>query len=91
MAKMKVTVDGRTIMDADPKYIGKPPPELTPDQLRKGGAKLKPSQIALATVFSMYAMQGQVTGMANFDFAQEDWTLVVKTIDGVRHIDITTE
>lgn len=90
MAHLKVVVDGKTIMDADPKYVGKPPEELAPEKIRAAGKKLKPSQVALATVFSIYAMQGQVSGMANFDFAQEDWTLTVKNIDGVRHIDIVT-
>ncbi|GAA2436087.1 hypothetical protein [Mycolicibacterium llatzerense] len=90
MAQLKVVVDGKTILDGDPKYVGKPPEELAPDKIRAAGKKLKPSQVALATVFSIYAMQGQVTGAVNFDFAQEDWTLTVKNIDGVRHIDIVT-
>jgi len=91
MPRMKVTIDGRTILDGNPTHIGKPPPELTPDQLRRGGTKLKPSQIALATVFSMYAMQGQVTGMASFDFDDSDWTLTVHNVDGVICITSTTE
>lgn len=90
MAHMKVTIDGRTILDGDPKYVGKPPEELAPDKIRAAGKKLKPSQVALAQVFAMYAMQGQVTGMVTFDFDNADWTLSVKMIDGVRHIDIVT-
>lgn len=91
MAHLRVTVDGKTILDGNPRYIGKPPPELTPDQLRRGGTKLKPGQVALAQVFAMYAMQGEVKGAMTFDFDDSDWTLTVHNADGVRHIDIVTE
>lgn len=90
MAHMKVTIDGRTIIDADPKYVGKPPEELQPEQIRKAGKKFKPWQLALASVFSVHAMKGQVSTMVNIDFSEEDWTMTSKMVDGVRHLDITT-
>ncbi len=90
MAKMLITVDGRTILDGDPKYVGKPPEELAPEKIRAAGKKLKPAQVALAQVFAMYAMQGQITGAISFDFDNADWALSVKMVDGVRHLDITT-
>lgn len=90
MTHLKVTIDGRTILDGRPEYVGKPPEELAPEKIRAAGKKLKPSQVALAQVFAMYAMQGQITGAISFDFDNADWALSVKMVDGVRTIDITT-
>ena len=53
---MHITVDGRTILNADPQYIGTPPPELTPQALRAGGTTADPWKLALLPTFAAAAM-----------------------------------